>query len=258
VARGDSENNDAEQVTAVIESVIQVLGDGVVAVYRYGSAVLGGLRRFSDLDFLVIIDHPTTDDQRRRLVAEIMSVSGGRGTRVAGRPVEVTVVLQEMVERWQPDQEREFQYGEWLREEYENGWVPCPQPDPDMAPLIATVLTASVPLVGPPAEEVIGPVPYDRLVASMREAVPSLLEDLEADTANVLLALARMWYTKDSGVIVNKEEAAIWAIQRLPAELRTPLEHARAIYTGETSASFDRSRVDAWSTARYLSSIIGT
>lgn len=224
----------------------------MVAVYHYGSALLGGLRRFSDLDVLVVLDSPTTADQRRQLLAQIMPVSGSPG----GRPVEVTVILQEMVKSWRPHREREFQYGEWLRGDYEAGVVPEPQPDHDLAPLLATVLTASVALIGPPARDVIDPVPHEELVASMRSAVPSLLADLDTDTTNVLLTLARMWHTYDSGMIVSKDEAATRALERLPLDLRPPLEHARAVYLGEEDASFEHLPTPARTTAEHLVAII--
>lgn len=185
-----------------------------------------------------------------------MPVSGSRGAQLAGRPVEVTVVLQEMVKPWRPHQEREFQYGEWLRGDYEAGLIPEPQPDHDLAPLSATVLTASVALVGPPAQDLIDPVPHEELVASMREAVPSLLADLDTDPTNVVLTLARMWHTKDSGTIVSKDEAAAWTLDRLPFDLRLPLEHARAVYLGEADASFDHLPTLAASPAQHISAVI--
>ena len=102
-----------------------------------------------------------------------------------------------------------------------------------------------------------GEFPIDEaLVASMREAVPSLLADLDTDTTNVLLTLARMWHTKDSGMIVSKDEAANWTLDRLPKRLRLPLEHARAVYLGEEDASFDQLPVPATSTARHINTVL--
>ena len=251
------DNVDSGQLDALVGGVLRTLGDSIVGVYLYGSAVLGGLRRFSDLDVLVVVDRPTNNDLRRQLLVEIMPVSGSRGARLAGRPVEVTIVLHEMVKPWRPHQEREFQYGEWLRGEYEAGVVPEPQPDHDLAPLLTTVLTASAALIGPPAKEVIDPVPHEVLVASMRTAAPSLLADLDTDTTNVLLTLARMWHTEDTGIIVSKDEAATWTLDRLPKDLRTPLEHARAVYLGEEDASFEHLPTPAGSTAKHLVGIIG-
>ncbi len=234
------QSTDLRQLEAVLKSVVQVLGSSVVGVYQYGSAVMGGLRPFSDLDVLAVVDSQTTIGQRQQLLTEIMPVSGARGTRLAGRPIEVTVVLQSMVKPWHPHQEQEFQYGEWLRHEYETGFVPERHVNHDLAPLLATVLTASVALVGPLALEVIDPIPHEHLVESMRRAIPSLVAELDTDTTNVLLTLARMWCTKVGGLVVTKDEAASWALDRLPLDLRPPLENARAGYLGEKDASLDR------------------
>jgi len=152
--------------------------------------------------------------------------------------------------------EREFQYGEWLRDDYEAGLIPGPQIDHDVAPLLATALTASIALVGPPARAVFGPIPHQHLVASMREAIPSLIAELDSDTTNVLLTLARMWHTTDTGLVVTKDTAASWALERIPAELRPPLTHASAVYIGEEDESYDRLPIRAVSTARHMRTII--
>jgi len=66
--------------------------------------------------------------------------------------------------------------------------------------------------------------------------IPGLLDDLETDTANVLLTLARIWATVATGALRAKDAAADWALERLPAEHRAVLERARAIYLGEIDA----------------------
>lgn len=249
---------DSVQLDAVVDGVLQVLGESVVGAYQYGSAVMGGLRRFSDLDVLVVVDGPTTHDARRRLVEKIMPVSGSRGSVIAGRPVEVTVVRHGMVNPWREYQEREFQYGEWLRGDYESGYVPEPQHDHDLAPLLATVLTASRTLVGLPAQEMIDPIPHEALVRAMRHAVPSLVADIDADTTNVLLTLARMWFTKERGTITSKDEAAAWTLRQLPPGLLPPVEHARAVYLGALDPSFDQLPTPAASAALHISTAVGS
>ncbi|WP_093525047.1 aminoglycoside adenylyltransferase domain-containing protein [Stigmatella erecta] len=55
---------------------------------------------------------------------------------------------------------------------------------------------------------------------------------LAEDERNVLLTLALMWRTLDEGTIVAKDEAADWAITRLPRELAEPLKAAQDAYRG--------------------------
>jgi streptomycin 3"-adenylyltransferase len=55
----------------------------------------------------------------------------------------------------------------------------------------------------------------------------------EGDTRNGLLTLARIWTTLATGEIRSKDEAANWALARLPEQHRPVLAHARAAYLGE-------------------------
>ncbi|MCF1596749.1 aminoglycoside adenylyltransferase family protein [Streptomyces muensis] len=206
----------------------RVLGDTVLGIYLHGSATLGGLRPHSDLDVLVVVREATTHTQRRAMVEELMKVSGG-----AARPVELIVVVQDDVRPWRYPPTCDFLYGEWLRDEYERGVVPAPEPSPDLAPLLTMVLLADTPLYGPPPADVLAPVPHEDLRRAIVTGVPELVGDLDTDTRNVLLTLARIWTTLATGAIRSKDAAADWALPRLPAEHRPVLAHARAVYLGE-------------------------
>ncbi len=224
---------DQKQLDFVLDSVTGVVGRSLVGAYLYGSAVLGGLRPHSDIDVFVLLNRRTSLDQRRALVGELLQVSGRRGTRISGRPVELTMAVTGEIQPWPTNPRREFQYGEWLRDDYESGFVPKPVIDPDLAPLVATLLTASQSLIGPAAATLLDPVPNHELIEAMRSGVTGLLEDLDDDTANVLLTLARIAYTVSFGRIVSKDEAAAWALTELPADVTRSLAHARSIYLDE-------------------------
>ena len=73
----------------------------------------------------------------------------------------------------------------------------------------------------------------------MLDGIPGLLGDLESDTGNVILTLARIWTTMATGEIRPKDAAAEWAMARLPAEHRAVLALARAIYLGEEPERWD-------------------
>ena len=76
-------------------------------------------------------------------------------------------------------------------------------------------------------------MPRGDLVRAMTDELPSLLDDLEDDTRNVVLTLARIWMTVETGEIRAKEIAADWALERLPPERHAVLARARAIYVGD-------------------------
>lgn len=69
--------------------------------------------------------------------------------------------------------------------------------------------------------------------------MPDLLAELDTDTRNVLLTLARIWTTLATGEIRSKDAAADWALARLPAGHRPVLAHARAVYLGDEDERWD-------------------
>lgn len=228
-----------QQVDDVVNVVSRVLGDAVVGAYLHGSAVLGGLRPRSDVDVFVVTSRPTTDDQRRALVDGLLELSGSRAQGGPARPVELIVVVESDVRPWRYPPMLEFLYGEWLRDDYERGVTPSPMPSPDLAPLITMVLNGDTPLVGPPPAEILDPVPVEDLRRAMVAGVPGLLDDMDADTSNVVLTFARMWATLVTGTIKSKDGAADWALRRLPAEQRPVLARARAIYLADEEERWD-------------------
>jgi predicted nucleotidyltransferase len=211
----------------------------VVGAYLYGSALTGGLRPRSDLDVLVLVERPATPEEKRRLAKGLLVISdrdsGGR------LPVELTIVAEPDVKPWRYPPRYDLQYGEWLRAELESGELDVlpATTNPDVALLLTMVLQASRPLLGPPASEVLDPVPADDLVRAMLADADEVMPGLEDDTRNSVLTLARIWRTLETGEIAPKDAAADWALERLPPEHREVLARARSIHLGEEEERWD-------------------
>ncbi|MEU2403644.1 MULTISPECIES: aminoglycoside adenylyltransferase family protein [Streptomyces] len=205
----------------------RVLGGNLIGAYLHGSSVLGGLKPASDVDVLLVSRRSMDEQERRALLEGLLSISGSGDT---ARPVELTVVVQSEVRPWRYSPTCDFLYGEWLRADYEAGTVPRAEPMPDLALLISMTLTGDAPLTGPRPAQVLDPVPHADLVRASVAGIPELLDDLEGDTRNVLLTLARIWATLATGRIMPKDAAADWAVGQLPPEHRAVLEHARQLY----------------------------
>ncbi|MFB6833789.1 aminoglycoside adenylyltransferase family protein [Streptomyces hydrogenans] len=220
-----------EQARHVVRLVREALGDPAVrAACPHGSAVLGGLRPTSDVDVLVVLDRPTTEAERRALTDALLAVSGARAYEGPARPVELSLVVHAEVRPWRYPPVCEYLYGEWLREDFASGLTPAPAPCPDLAPLITMARAGNVSLLGPRPSELFDPVPEADLRAAIVEGVPGLLADLDGDTRNVLLTLARILTTLRTGRIRSKDEAAAALLPELPPEHRPVLAAARDQY----------------------------
>lgn len=217
----------ADEVVGIARDV---LGGAVVGAYLHGSAVLGGLRPSSDLDVLVVVARPTTDEERRAIVARLLEISGRRAYRGPARPVELTIVQASELRPWHSPPTVDLLYGEWIRDELSRGEIPEPAPMPDLGPEIALALQGDVALFGPPPATAMDPIPPADLRRAIVAGVPSLLADLESDTRNVLLTFARIWFTLATATIGSKDQAAEWATERLPGQHRGVLNRARELY----------------------------
>jgi predicted nucleotidyltransferase len=227
--------SDRGQVADVVECLRAVLGEALVGAYLHGSAVLGGLRPGSDLDVLAVNARPTTDAEKDALVDRLLDISGNGTAQAQPRPVELTIVVGSEVRPWRYPPQRDFQFGEWWRDRFERHdpelWRS--KEDRDLAILVSMTLLVDAPLTGPPPSDMFDPVPRSDFMDAVLAELPELIQDPEdEDTRNVVLTLARIWYTVATGDIRSKDEAADWALVRLAPEHRAVLERARDLYLG--------------------------
>lgn len=221
------------EVPRVLAVLHRTLADNVIAAYLFGSACAGGLRPQSDLDLLVAVTRPVTGAARENLVAELLTISGRGASCGPSRPLEVTVVVRDDVVPWRFPPRCDLVFGEWLRDAFLAGEIAPAAASPDLAIVLTTLLQHHRVLIGAPAAAVFDPVPAADLRRAILACLPSLLNDLRGDERNVLLTLARMWVTLDTGDILSKDAAAQWVLDRLPADLAPVLALARSAYLGE-------------------------
>ncbi|MCX8999028.1 aminoglycoside adenylyltransferase family protein [Rhizobiaceae bacterium BDR2-2] len=215
-----------------LEILRRVFTDSLLGVYLHGSAVAGGLRPDSDVDVLAIIGRSATPDERDRLLGALMTVSGRPGKDAGMRPLEMLVFRRADLFPVSYPARSEFLYGEWRREAYEAVEVPAPETDPEFTLILAQARQKARSLLGPDVGETLPVIPEADIRRAIGDALPALLATLEGDERNVLLTLARMWRTLETGTFVPKDIAAEWAEARLPAEAATVMADARAAYLG--------------------------
>lgn len=210
------------------------LGSSLAAVYLHGSAVAEGLRKRSDVDLLVIVSKALSAPVRARLSADLMKVSGLYPLDPMGRrPLEVIIVRLADLEQMPYPARAEFVYGEWLRGALEGGAIPQVETSPEFTLLVAQARGEAVPLVGPSIADMVPDTPLGVIRRAIGDLLPELVQSVEGDERNVLLTLARMWRTLETGQFVSKDSAADWAGPQLPDQAADTLALARAAYLGD-------------------------
>lgn len=259
------------EIRALLDGLAPVLPRSLMGLYLCGSAARGDPGPHSDLDFLGIVEHSLSAHQRHDLTAALLELSGWSGHAESfpdaahRRPVEFTAVVGDDVAAWDDPPQMDYQYGEWLRAELvtatASGEAPEPLQNPDLVLFLADARQHYIALdipssqSSPPLEELLASPPQQLVAQTCQDALPELLGELSAsekssevigqddgpgelskvhgDERNVLLTLARMVVTVQTGRIVSKPEAAEQVMRQLTSTEADVLEAAAEEYRGQ-------------------------
>ena len=147
-----------------------------------------------------MLSRASTFDEKSKLALGLLEISGiyMQGDKP---PIEMTLVDKSAINPWQYPPTFDFQYGEWLRESFEKGIVSpwSTKEMSDLAIIITQVLLKSKTLLGIDPKQLLVNVPYEDFIKAMLDDLSRLTNELESDTRNVLLTLARIWSTLETG-----------------------------------------------------------
>jgi streptomycin 3"-adenylyltransferase len=228
------------QIDECLDLVNIILHKKLLGMYLYGSSIVGGLQKYSDIDLFVISQSPTTLEEKTKLIKGLLKISAIYGSENQ-KPIELTIVVKSEVNPWLYPPTFDFQYGDWMRKQFESGNIEpwTSKVKPGLALQITQVTLASKTLFGPDPSQLLDKVPYPDFLAATHEELTNLMEDLSWDTRNVLLTLARIWSTLETDAIRSKSSAAKWAINKLPEEFRMVMTRAELICTGKEPDNWD-------------------
>ena len=234
------DSNTKKQIHECLNLVKEIFGPDLLGIYLYGSAIVGGLQKYSDIDLFVVSNRATTREEKAKLAAALLKVSGIY-MKSKELPIELTIVEKSAINPWRYPPRFDFQYGEWLRQQFEHGNIePWPTKDmPDLALLVTQILLASATLEGADPDQLLCKVPYRDFMTAIGDVLPNLTSELDSDTRNVLLTLARIWSTVTTNTIRSKPAAADWVINHLPEKYRPVMERAKSICKGEEKEHWD-------------------
>jgi predicted nucleotidyltransferase len=233
-----------QQLNECLAALTKILGTDLLGVYLYGSFLVGGLQKYSDIDLFVVTNRATTSEEKIRLVTHLLQISGIYMKSIKP-PIEMTLVEKTAINPWCYPPLFDFQYGEWLRSSFEMGnFEPWSTREiPDLALIITQVLLKNHTLMGEKPEQLLASIPYSDFIKAMLHDLKRLSADLEQDTRNVLLTLARIWSTLETNQIRSKPDAADWVIQRLPKIYQPVMNRAKSICIGWEDEYWDDIKV---------------
>ncbi len=233
-----NKKNLPEQVKQVISIAENLFEDKILGMYLYGSYVLGGLQPNSDLDILILTKKEISDTTRIEFTKNLMKISGAVGN-LEKRPLEIAIINQKDITPLKFPPRCEYMYGEWRRKEMEKGEIPKPFYDFDIIILLWQVKNYSITIKGKKAENIIPFITKNDIKKAVKFSFNEVVKNIKGDERNVLLTLARMYFTLETGEICSKNIAGKWCIKKLPNSLIPVMQMAVKEYLGEVSVVWD-------------------
>jgi streptomycin 3"-adenylyltransferase len=177
-----------KQIDDCLVLLRDVLREDLLGVYLYGSLLMGGLQKYSDIDLLAVSSRETTKEEKEQLEKALLKISGIYGVSKDLKPIELTIFTKSDVAPWQYPPKFDFMYGDWMRKDFEAGKVESwkTKENPNLALVITQLLLSNKILFGPAPSELLPEIPYKDFFEATTSEIVSLMNDIEWDTRNVL------------------------------------------------------------------------
>ena len=218
----------------------RLLGDDLVAVYLGGSGALGGVAAAqSDVDLVAVCAAAPGQELRRAIVAGLGGLAMGWPMRGLEFVLYTRAAVADPAER--PRFELNLNVGP--RMPYHLSLDPASEPAHWFVLDLAILRDHGRPLAGPPARDLVGPIPRRRLLEALRASL-AWHGAHEPALQQTVLNASRGWRFAEEGVWSSKDDAGAWALRRTddPATVSAAL----AVRHGDRSATLDPARVDAF------------
>ena len=215
-------------------------GQNLVGVYLHGSAAMGCYHpQKSDLDLIVVVQDPPTDDIKRKFMDGVVAVH----EKTPGKGIEMSVVTRDVCDPFVYPTPFQLHFSgghlDWYRRDPDDYIQNMRGTDKDLAAHCTVLRARGQCLYGPPIEEVFGEVSAADYIDSLWYDVGGAATEILEDPMYLTLNLARVLTYLEDGSVLSKEEGGHWALHHLPKNYHPLLEAALEEYTEGKNVSYD-------------------
>lgn len=247
-----------EQAERYVAALRQAIGANLVGIYLHGSWAMGCFNpAHSDIDLLVVVRRGMAPALKRAMLTLLLACSGRPS------PMEVSFLTMDGLQPWRHPAPYDLHWSEGHRCEMQRrldqpgweSWLMRDLRDRDLAAHVTMLKARGVALLGAPIPAVFADVdPADYLDALWYD-VEGAPERIAAEPLYLTLNLARVLGYLEDGLLLSKEEGAVWALAKLPPRFTGLLQQALACYGGaEPEGRFDSHLLTTYAT--YMDGLI--
>lgn len=230
----DADRDVRQFLIRVAGTLGEVLGDALTGLYVHGSLATGAYHRErSDVDLLAIVARKLSPKEREAVARLLVRLSDARPM---WGDIEVTVVQEHYVRAFEHPLPYEVHYSCAEHERIRHGRIDyaLDRRSVDLAAQVVETRERGVTLVGPPPSSLFGPVPWHAYVNALEADFNWAQSRIEEKPVYAILNACRILHgTSGSAMsVLNKDEAAVWALQTVPAQFHSIVNDALQLYRG--------------------------
>lgn len=220
---------------------INILQDNLVGVYLHGSSVMGCFNpNKSDLDFIIVVKKPMSDDVKRAYMEMVVKYSA----LGPSKGIEMSVVLENVCKPfvYPTPFELHFSIGhlDWYEDNPDEYIKKMNGKDKDLAAHFTIINKRGKCLYGLPIKEVFGEVPNYDYMDSIWYDVKNAKKEITTYPMYLILNLPRVLAYKEEGLVLSKKEGGQWALANLPNEYHSLIQDALCEYIENKQIVYDK------------------
>ncbi len=194
-----------------------ILSGKLTGIYVHGSIAFGCFAwHRSDIDFLVVVNEPLTQDEKEALINVLLELDG----QTPSKGFEMSVILENVCSPFVYPTPYELHFSNFYIEKYKSD-LPgqcrlMHGTDKDLAAHITVTRAAGFPLCGKPIGEVFAPVPRADYIDSLVYDVDNSAEEIASSPVYFTLNLCRVLTYLRNGIVISKEQGGRWGEEYIP------------------------------------------
>ena len=240
-----------ELIDEFTKDSMNILHDNLVGVYLHGSSVMGCFNPDkSDLDFIIVVKKPMSDDIKRAYMEMVVKHSA----LGPSKGIEMSVVLENVCKPfvYPTPFELHFSIGhlDWYKEDPDDYIKKMNGKDKDLAAHFTIINKRGKCLYGLPIKEVFGEVPKNDYMDSIWYDVENAKREITTYPMYLILNLARVLAYNEEGLVLSKKEGGEWALRNLPNEYHSLIQDALGEYLENKQIIYDKALAKRY--AKYM------
>jgi streptomycin 3"-adenylyltransferase len=233
----DADREVRQYLVQVAAWLGDALGDNLAGLYVYGSLATGSFHRErSDIDLIAVAGAKLSADVRERVARALVRLSDARPTLA---DIEVHVVQERYARRFEHPLPYEVHYSSNVHEAFRLRRFDFTEDrtSVDLAANLVEARERGVTLIGPPAGVMFGPVPWHAYINALEADFGWARSHVRDMPVYAVLSACRILHgtTSRSMNVLNKDEAAVWAMQTVPRMYHSVINDALQLYRGTKS-----------------------